>query len=436
MGAALDYRNLKPVQSMAANLLFKHRRLLLTLPRQEGKTELGVRMLHDVTEEPRTTSSLFLAKDKKAGKKATREKFERIFDKSVFEVNTEIVYLKKLKTSVIFMDSVDKDPDRIRGGTYSMIHWSEVAFSKLEKGVTLHMIYDKIVKPTMSKTRGYALLESTNNGKNGWFDICENAKELGFHRLKLSLSDLVYMGLASPAYYDEMQKTTHPDVFRQEYECDWVSFQGKVYCEFDHDRHIDAFMPGPESWQQVLVSIDWGYNPSATCILFAYTKDGILNIFDEHYALNELAAVTAVEMRRKLDYWKVETFAATADHEPDRIAELNSRGIVAGLADKANAMGNRIQGKELFYFDKVKIHPRCQWLIKDLDSAVWHEKKEGDLDYNLCSWGHFDAEAAFRYLVRQLAPMENEEPEVNPLIRVDPVSAMAFEMQNRRVMGQ
>jgi hypothetical protein len=431
---SLDFRDLKPIQALAAGCFFRYKRLLLCLPRQEGKTELGVRLLHDVTRRPFTSSSLFLAKDKKSGKKATREKFERIFSKDEFHVNTENVYLKRHPSSVIFMDSVDKDPDRMRGGTYSMVHWSEVAFSKIEMGETITSVFDKIVAPTMRKTKGYALLESTNNGKNGWYDLWQNAADYGFKTLRISLSDMVYMGLISVAEYDELQRTTHPDVFKQEYECEFVSFQGKVYKEYDEHRHIDPDMPGPEAWQMVVSAIDWGYSPSATCALFAYVQDGELRIFDEHYETMELAAVTAEALNRKKEYWRMDRFAAVADHEEDRNEELTRRGIVCGLASKANVLGARIQIKELFYFDKIKIHPRCVNLLRDIAAATWHDKKEGEIDYTQCTWGHFDAEAALRYLVRELSEMESPAPIINPHT-ADPISAMAFDMNRFKGIG-
>lgn len=429
-------RELYPPQALAASLFFKHRRLLLNLPRQEGKTELGVRLLHDLTRRPFTSSSLFLAKDKKSGKKATREKFMRIFDAREFSVNTELVYLKRHPTSSIFMDSVDKDPDRIRGGTYSAIHWSEVAFSKIEQGNSIMDVYGKIVAPTMRKTNGFVLLESTNNGKNGWFDLWENHKEFGFHRLKLSLSDLVYMGWITIEEYDRLQKETHPLIFSQEYECNWVSFQGKVYDEFDENRHVDPTILGPAPWQHTVFAIDWGFKPSATCILFGYVANGQLLIYDEHYQLEELPAITAEEIKKRFDTWGIGTFAAAADHDLARNEELHLRGIPVGQAKKVDVLGARMQIKELLYFNRLKIHPRCTNLIRDLNAAVWDakKKKDGEIDYTQCSWGHFDAEAALRYLVRELSDFEAPAPEQNPhLVRgADPISALAHEMNRRR----
>ena len=421
---------------MAAAQLFKHKRLALCLPRQKGgKTELGVRLAHDLTIRPHTSSALFLAKSHRAAKKAVREKYLRLFDPKIFSVNNEIVYLKKYPTSANFIDSVDKDPDKIRGGTYHYVHWSEVAFSKFEFGATVQDIFDRIINPALSETRGYCLLESTNNGKNGWFDFWENAESFGFKKLRVSLSDMVYLGLISPEEYTEIKSTTQPDVFRQEWECEWVTFTGKVYCEFK-EHHLDPNMEGPGS-KTVLMAIDWGFSPGATCVLFAYIDDNqVLNIFDEHYATEELTTTTADKIRDKLSFWNVDTFGSVADHDPSRIKELQLRGIPCSNADKVDVLGNRIQGKELFFFNRIKINPRrCPYLCKDFDAAVWHPEKadKGELDESQCTWGHFDAEAAFRYLIRRFAEMRDDSQPDIPQVAIDPLSAAAFVDVRRRV---
>lgn len=426
----LSLGDLRPIQAMAASLFFKHKRLMLCLPRQYGgKTELGVRLIEDITSRGFTSSSLFLAKDKKSGKKATREKFMRVFDKGLYEVNTEQIYLKKFPTSAVFMDSVDKDPDRIRGGTYSMIHWSEVAFSKIELGENIISVFDKIINPTLRLKDGYVLLESTNNGKNGWYDLWEDHETYGFKRFICTFSQMVELGLVSREEYDLVKTTTHPDVFRQEYECEWVSFQGRVYEEFDSRIHVDPEMHPPADWQKVISAIDWGYHPSATCILFGYVGGGVMNIFDEIYEHKQLIEETFLSINARLQMWSIEHHAAVADHEEDRIEELNRRGIVCGKANKVNVLGNRLEIKELLWSNRLKIHPRCKNLIRDLEAATWHEKKEGEVDYSMCTWGHLDAEAALRYLVRELKGAEAPEPEVNPHRSTDDASSRDWMMR-------
>lgn len=402
---SLDLGSLRPLQALAASILFQRRRLLLILPRQlGGKTELGVRLIHDITRRPFASSSLFLAKDAKSAKAASREKFLRIFGDRDFAVNTELVYRKGFETSCCFIKSVDKDPDRLRGGTYSFIHWSEVAFSKLDHGETIVGVYDKVIQPTMTETNGYVLLESTNNGRNGWYDLWNDHERYGFARLRVGLGHMVDLGLISEVRYNEIKSTTHPDVFRQEYECDWVTFAGKAYPEFTSDL-VRPCAP-PEGWQQCVIGIDWGYSPSATAALFGYVKEGVIYIFDEHYRKEELAIDTANVLRERLARWRITDMAAVADHEADRNEELVRRGIPCGLARKVDVLGNRVQIKELMFEKRLVVDPRCENLIRDLSAAVWHSKKEGELDDTQCTWGHFDAEAALRYLVRELSEAE------------------------------
>ncbi len=413
---------------MAAALFFKHRRLMLILPRQfGGKTELGCRLMVDLISRPTTKSALFLAKDRKSAKKATREKYERLCPRDRFEVNTEQIYLKRYRSSVLFIDSVDKDPDRIRGGTYGGFHWSEAAFSKIEKGETVISVFDKIIQPTLRLQDGYGLIETTTNGKNEFYQLWENHKEYGFARLLVSLSQMLELGLITLDDYEQVRSTTHPDVFRQEYECEFISFLGRAFPELA-ERHVDPEMPNPEWWQTVMFGIDWGYAPSATAVLFAYVQDGILCVFDEHYALEETPIFTAEAIDQRRRHLNMKRLTGVADHDPARIVELTNRGIECVNADKVNTMGARMQIKEALYFDRIRIHPRCKWLLKDLENAVWHAKKDGELDDKACTWGHWDAEAALRYLLRMISEIVDEKPEDNQNAAYDTASAAAHEM--------
>lgn len=417
---------------MAAALFFKYRRLILVLPRQYGgKTELGCRLGLDLTGRASSKSSLFLAKDHPSAKKATREKFLRLADPKAFTVNTQQITRKKQKgeprppTSTLFIGSVDKEPDRLRGGTYAFVHWSEMAFSKIERGETITGIFDKVVKPTLSLQDGYVLLETTLNGKNEFYDLYQNAKEHRLHILHVGLEKMVEMGLLSQEVYDYEKTQYHPDVFRQEFSCEWISFLGKAYPEFS-EHHINPDMPEPERWQTLLVAIDWGFKPSATAVLFAYVQDGVLRIYAEHYAMEEMPIDTAaaIDMVSRRHGGRV---ACVADHDLARNAELVARGIPCALADKVNVMGARMEIKEALYFNRIEIHPRCEYLRRDLDAAAWDNKKDGELDYSVFgSWGHGDAEAALRYLIRMLKEAEAPKPEENPVSAYDSASAAAY----------
>jgi hypothetical protein len=408
----MDLSGLYPIQAMVASALLKHRRLLLMIPRQEGKTEIGVRITRSMLDTTQTRHTLFLAKSRKSAQKASREKFQRLFEPNLFKVNTETIINKQNPKAIGFIDSVDKDPDRIRGGTFHYIHWSEAAFSQLENGVTIDDVVQKILMPTLRKTNGFALLESTSNGENGWKDLWESAGEyLGAKTLRVSLSMLAEMGLVPRDEYERLKASTHPLIFRQEFECEWVSFAGLIYDEFS-DYHIENF-DLPDKIDMVACAIDWGYIDS-TCMLAGYRYKGKFWIFDEIYVNKTLLAQFAEDFKARIALWGAENIACVADHDPGRIAELHERGIPCGNANKVDVLGNRIEIKELLWKDEIRIHPRCRNLIRDLKAIAWDKEtasKREEADYSACTWGHFDAEAALRYLIRNLSEITETEDE-------------------------
>lgn len=419
---------------MAAAMIFKHRRLMLVLPRQYGgKTELGVRLGEDLMSQPVPSTSLFLAKDHKSGKRATREKHLRVFGTERFSVNSDRIVKRADPRTVMNIASADKDPDRIRGGTYKYIHGSEVAFWKLDHGETIPGVYGKVIDPTTRIFDAFVLLETTLNGKNGFYDLWESADDLGFARLRVSLSQMLEMGLIPKEEFQRIKDTTLPLIFRQEFECDFITFQGRSYEEFDESIHVQE-IPGPEDWQTVIMAIDWGFDPSATCVLFGYVKDDVLHVFDEIHEKRHLLENTFQAIQSVRERWHIERLSAIADHEEDRIAELELRGIPCGKASKSNVMGCRIEIKEKLWKNEVIIDPRCKFLIRDLTTATWKSNKKGenDLDYSQCTYGHFDAEAALRYMTRELSKIEDDEPEENPQLDMDQASALAWQLNRQR----
>lgn len=398
----LDFVKLKPIQSLVTSLFFQKRNLLVMLPRQEGKTELGVRLIHSLlSNNSKSRSALFLAKSKSAGVKATREKFSRVFDDKTFTVNTAQVYNKKHPSLVCYMDSVDKQPARLRGGTYKLIHWSEVAFSEFDHGVNVEHVLNTCIRPTMRAVDGLAYLESTPNGKNGWADLWDNAASLGFSTFKCPLSQLVEMNLSSREEFERLQSTMPRLEFLQEYECQFVSFQGIAYEELQ-SHHVWERMPSPSPSHTVFSGIDWGWDPSATCVLFSYISQGRICVFDEIYSKKMTNAELAKAINEKMHVYDIRKFMAFGDHDPKSIDELQRFGIPIEPADKTNTLGQRMDIKTLFKQDKLYIHPRCVFTLKDMQTAPWNPKVHGDIDYKKCGWGHFDAEAAMRYMIRSV----------------------------------
>ena len=437
----MDWASLRPLQALVARRFFEKRFLMLMLPRQEGKTELAVRLIRSCMDAglKETRQTTFISKDKESAKRQAREKFLRIFDPKQFIVNTKGATLRQNPSTTCFIQSCDVEPDRMRGGSFHLFAWTEVAFAKFQLGMSHEYVIQAIVRPTTRATHGYGFMESTPNGMNGWHTIWEMAEEIGFTRLCVSFTNMLEMGLVSLKEYEEVKAQMHPDIFRQEMECEFVSFSGAMYPEFLEQYVEDC--PWPEAWQHVLIGIDWGFK-DATCILAAYVKDGIFYIFDEIYEKEKtLDEIWLILRARAVTYWtrvmyegakQFEKLSGVADHEPDRNEELNRRGIPTSPAEKSDVLGNRLEIKEALFKGKIRVSPRCKFLIKDWRSASWDPKKTNELDEKICNWGHYDAEAAARYLFRGLKTIEAREPEVNPHAGLHDLSAMAYELNQRR----
>lgn len=404
----LDPWGLRPIQSLICSAFFEHKHLLVMLPRQEGKTELGCRLGKHLINLPKSHQGLFLTKSREAAKKMTREKYMRLFEQDRFAVNTEIIYNREYPQACIYIDSADKRPDKLRGGTYHFIHWAEVAFAQFDHGITIHDFLAKIIRPTQRQTNGYSYLESTANGANEWKELWFSAKENGFKALSFSLSQLVDMGLRTEQEYLDIKKVTPDLVFRQEYECEFVTFEGLIFDEFK-PHHIWSEMPPPDSWQICVFAIDWGYDPSATCVLFGYVLDGVLCVFDEIYDKKMLIDDIKRAIKEKFNLWAITRHAGVADHDPRNIEELIREGIEVENSDKTNVLGARLEIKSAFLNDKIFIHPRCKMLIKDLLAANWSKKKHGEMDDKMTPWGHYDGESTLRYLMRSLKVVEAKQ---------------------------
>jgi len=405
----LALQELNPAQAMAASMFFRQGKLLLILPRQVGgKTELGCRLAVALLRANMSTSSLFLAKDHPSILKATSEKFSRLCPNSEFKVTTKGITLRKNPQTVHYFSSVDHDPDRARGGTMSYVHWSEAAFSKIEGGATVFDVYQKVLLPSLTVSGGKALIESTTNGMNGFKELYDEAPKLGIATLKLGLDRYVEMGICTQDFFNEQQLLYHPDIFRQELLCEWVTFKGAAYPELD-DSHIDPDMLPCQSGEELLLAIDWGYSPSATAVIYAVMRNNVLCIFDERFEFGEQAFTTAEAVYR-MTLRSGSEYRACGDHEPDRMDTLREHGIPVVNAVKRQPLVARTNIKELLYFDRIKFHPKCKNTIEELKSAVWDGKKDGEIDYDMTpNKGHYDCEAALRYLADTFKILHRKE---------------------------
>lgn len=418
------FAELNAVQLAVLRAIQVYKLLALMLPRQVGKTHLGIWMIREVMRQDTNAQTMFLAKDFPSIKRNTQEKFLKLFPGEEFNVTTAGVNhhnpAQDRNRGACFLSGVDKNPHKIRGGTMAMVHWSEAAFSKFEGGSSFRDVHQTVVLPTLSRTQGYYLIESTPFGSNFWKEFWEDGDDLGkgFTKIVFPLELCIALGAITRAQADFMEGSMHPDVFRQEMLCQFVSFMGKIYTDYDEERHDCAVEPEPH--ERVILGIDIGHTAGFSCLFAVWRTEGDkkrLYIFDQIYqkGLRIGQMVNAIEER--IAYWKIpkENYSAYTDHDVEMVEELTSRHIKVTLADKIDPFACRLAIKEGLYLDGVRVNRRrCSWLNKELQAAAWSEKKADEMDERGDpNAGHWDSEASLRYLYRG-SKLENERPDEAP----------------------
>lgn len=399
-------------------LLAKNKLVATMMPRQVGKTHVNVWMVREIMRQNTNAQCAFLMKDYPSIQRATREKFAKLFDQVEFNVSAinGVTYPNMSQTEnrgACFLTGVDKSPDKIRGGTMAYVGWSEVAFSKFETGTTFDDMLQQIILPMISQTNGMIFMESTPNGSNFWRTFWENPG--GFTTIKFDLDFCISVGALTRKSVDFMEKNMHPDVFKQEMECEFIAFTGRIYTELG-DSNKDM-VSAPDAHEYVVVGIDIGFSGSNSCALFGVFRKGVLCVFDQIYVEghrhDELA--TLIDERMKFHRVEKANYSCYTDVDEDLLEEMNNRGMCVTYADKLDTFACRLSLKEAFYLKKILIHPmKCEKLCKELHQASWSEKIKDEMEYSGDpNNGHYDSEAAFRYLWRG-AKLERERPEAVP----------------------
>jgi len=411
---------LNAVQLAALHRLLRVKLFACMMPRQVGKTHLGIWMIRQVMRQDTNAMSMFLAKDYPSIQRNTQDKFLKLFPGEEFNVNSRGVShhnpSQESQRGACYLSGVDKNPHKIRGGTMSLVHWSEVAFSQFQKGESFKTIHQTVVLPMISRTDGYYFMESTPHGSNFWKEFWEDDDDMGkgFTKVVFPLEMCIALGAITRRQADAMESAMHPDVFKQEMLCMFVSFTGKLYSEYDPSRH-HAYIE-PEAHERVILGIDIGHTAGFSC-LFGLWRGKNFYVFDQIYQKGLRIGQMVDLIEKRMEQWKIprDRYTSYTDHDPEMLAELQQRRIKVDLADKLDPFACRMAIKEGLHFGTIQLNPlRCQELDKEFDAATWSTTRADEMDERGDpNGGHWDSEASMRYIYRG-SKVQLERPEEMP----------------------
>lgn len=266
------------------------------------------------------------------------------------------------------------DPERMRG---QGLHWLWLD----EARKTQKLVWET-VKPSLTEHRGAAFITTSPNGydwvyKTFW-RLAQNPKyqEPGYWAVK-------YKTIDNPAIpRDEIERarrTTDELWFRQEYEGEFVSFEGAIYghrvepCVLHTDDDVRAqFLP---EWPEippnlpVIIGLDPGADHPFAAVKLVVTHRGLLLI--DEYSRRQAAFADHVDVLRRWAIghgeitWAIDRSASQAQ------IELAALGIHASAAENHVVLGiQRVQSwMKSGRFGVVEA--RCPMTLDELRSYRW-----------------------------------------------------------------
>jgi hypothetical protein len=151
---------------------------------------------------------------------------------------SRVEWRSKIGTSRIWFLSAD-NPDNIRGFGFQGIVIDEAAAIPVS-------VWHYVLRPTIAQTLGWAVFVSTPKGRNWFYDLYTRGLDPG----EKDYASFSFPSKASPYFpakeWEEAKRTLPADVFRQEYEAEFLEDSAGVF------RNIDGclFDPAALSMEQ------------------------------------------------------------------------------------------------------------------------------------------------------------------------------------------
>ena len=180
---------------------------------------------------------------------------------------------------------------------------------------------------------------------------------------------------------------------------------GGIYWAFDRDQHVKEF--DRDFSRPVWCGMDFNVDPYTAC--FGYVVGDHLYIFDEFYEqdFNTHKAAEKIAIKYGTQMTIVPDYSGTgrrtsANGETDHKI-LRNRGFVVKSSTNPFRIDRYNCVNSLLERGKVTIHPRCKYLIRDLEQVCY---KEGDNVPDISNKDLTHSSDGFGYLVYKLFPIK------------------------------
>lgn len=247
-----------------------------------------------------------------------------------------------------------------------------------EYGMMKHNVWQEIIRPMLTDTKGRALFIGTPQGKNCLWELFIKGQrhEDGFSSYQFKTIDNPFI---DPLEIDDARKQMNERYFKQEYEASFEDYVGLIYPEFSHKDHVFEPFYIPSVYERI-GAIDPAIYGTTAHLKGAIDEDGSLIIYEEYYEANKRVSEIAQAIKAELGQWYIDPASAAHNIQKEGkmyslFDEYRDNGIYCATAENDVNMGiNRTA--EYFKQGKIKIFKTCKNLISELERYHWSEEKE------------------------------------------------------------
>lgn len=146
-------------------------------------------------------------------------------------------------------------------------------------------VWTKFIRPMLSDYNGYALLSSTPEGKNWFYDAWMNQQRglPGWWSIRMPswANPFVYPGGENDPEIMALRRELTPESFNQEIGADFTEFVGRVFKEFDENLHCRRLEYNP-NWP-TYAAVDYGWTNPFVWLVVQRDRWDNLYVIDEFY---------------------------------------------------------------------------------------------------------------------------------------------------------
>lgn len=258
---------------------------------------------------------------------------------NVNETRMEVRFANK---STMTFKGADNEAS-LRGRGLTFLVMDEAAFIQPD-------IWSKVLRPALSDKAGKALLISTPNGKNWFYEVFYRANTAQRKIWSAYHWPTPYNPLITEEELQDAAQDIDELSFRQEYLAEFITREGMVYSNFSEANVIASGLPSVHEFD-IYLGMDFGFaNPSAICFMAVDKANQIVYQFDEIYAAR--TPIDALEMMilEKLGKWGMSAWDVKAIY-------CDPAGNAAELTSGISPV------------DELRRSPR-KWTVKTMKSEI------------------------------------------------------------------